>query len=674
MAPYEYSVLDERASEIRLMTLLPGRFEDDISIAMETVVLTKECIPQYEALSYVWGTKENPVDISVKARKTKRSKSYPMLGRRRWWRPKVCSLGTISVTQNLATALPYLRKQETPRVFWIDAICVNQQDRAERGHQVKRMAAVYSMASRVIAWLGPESQNSTLGLRALNNLGAQLQVDWNIHKVTSVSTGETITAGSDPLKNDEIWDSVGDVMGRPWFERLWIWQEVRLAREAYLFCGNEGLPWESFRRAMVNLYIASAPAEFAHLIRRCYNIISYRDYVAGALDALDSMLEFASSTSCSDPRDKIFAILNLAQESETRGLDPDYSKPVEAVFQDLVLHYAFNLQSLKILTQCELRDDTGGIKLPTWVPDWTVPRLSDTLLFSASCSNSKPRVRYQDGKVLAATGVHVAVVRRVQTLPNPAGPEDRLTGAEIKDAIRAIIVPRIQSLSFSERDATIISLCRTICGNTFADTHSPPDSNFPTSETCRKYIHRILDSTRDTALGYSPEKQHSHAQVAASIKGRSFFTTADGYIGLAPIATKPDDEVCVLLGCQTPLVLRPCGDGFHKVVGECYIDGFMDGAACLGPLPSNWQLVLRYFDKYSVDYYVFLHHQTGEFQIEDPRLGPLPAGWYISDHERKDAYNLFANDETGESTLFDPRMTPEALTARGVEMTEFQLV
>ena len=665
MAPYEYSALDEDASEIRLMTLLPGQFEDDIFITMETVVLTKEHIPQYEALSYVWGSKENPMDINVKARKPKRSKTFSLLGlsRRR----------TISVTQNLATALPYLRKRDKPRVFWIDAICVNQQDPAERGHQVKRMAAVYCMARQVMVWLGPESQNSTLALRALDHLGSQLRIDWHLKKMTSVLTGQLITQ-FDETFDHETWKSMGHLLGRPWFERLWIWQEVRLAREAYLLCGNEGLPWETLRRAILYLQQAPKPAGFRHLFERCYHLVDYRDYVAGVFDNLEHMLDRSRSASCSDPRDKIFAVLSLVRKDDTRGLDPDYSKPAEAVFQDVVLHYTSNLQSLKILTHCALRDDTGGMRLPTWVPDWTVPRLGDTIRLSASCLNLKPRVRYQDGKVLAATGVHVAVIDCVQTLPQRAGPEEQFSADDIEDAIRAVIVPRIESLSLPERDVTVMSLCRTFCCNTFADVYSPPDSNFSSLENCRKSIYRIVETTRDTALELSPEERVVFATLRDSIKGRSFFTTVDGYIGLAPMATKPGDEVCVLLGCQTPLVLRPCGDGSHKVVGECYIDGFMDGAACLSPLPNKWQLVLRYFEKYSGLYKAFLDHQTGEFQIEDPRLGPLPAGWYICDHERKDAWNLYANDETGERTQFDPRMTPEALTARGVKIGEFRLV
>ena len=669
MAPYKYSALNESASEIRLMTLLPGQIEDDISITMETVILTKEDTPQYEALSYVWGSEEDPVDILVEARKPNRSSSLRLSRRRRL---PACSLGIISVTQDLATALPYLRKVDKPRVFWIDAICVNQQDRAERGHQVKRMAAVYSMASQVIVWLGPESQNSTLALRALGRLGSQVRVNWNSLKIISVSTGEDILVPSNPFENYEILKSVGDLLRRPWFGRLWIWQEVRLAREAYLFCGNEWLPWETLRRAVSYFSRALVPAGIGHhLVERCYDLITYPDYVASVFDDLTHMLENARSANCSDPRDKIFAVLSLAHKSQTRGLDPDYSKPAEAIFQNLVLHYTSNIQSLDILTHCELRDENCGMKLPTWVPDWTVPRLSEAIWLSASCKRSKPRVRYRDGTVLTATGVHVAVIKSLETLLQPG---DQTPVLHYENAIRALIVPKIESLSLSERDATIISLCRTLCCNTFTDRYSPPDSTFASFEICRNYINWIIDTTRDTALEHSLEKQRYLNIMRSRTKGRSFLTTVDGQIGLAPIATKPGDEVAVLLGCQSPLVLRPCGDGYHKVVGECYIDGFMDGAACLGPLPSKWQLTLRYFEEYSGYYDAFLDHQTGEFQIEDPRLGPLPAGWYIGDHEERDAWNFYANDETGEETTFDPRMTPEALTARGVEMREFQLV
>ena len=215
-------------------------------------------------------------------------------------------------------------------------------------------------------------------------------------------------------------------------------------------------------------------------------------------------------------------------------------------------------------------------------------------------------------------GVHVALIKCVETLPQPAGPDKNLSVSEIEDAIQALIVPKMESISLSARDATVNSLCRTFGCNAFADRYSPPTSNFASFEVSRRYLNRIIDRTRGTALEESRQIVFYYLPQARSvIRGRSFFTTNDGYIGLAPIATKPGDQVCILLGCQSPLVLRPCGDGSHRVVGECYIDGFMDGAACLGPLPSKWQLVWRYFKEYSRHYRAFLDHQTGEFRTED---------------------------------------------------------
>ena len=56
--------------------------------------------------------------------------------------PGYCS-GTLPVTVNLFHALKYLRHEAISRTFWIDAICVNQEDLDERGKQVQRMADIY---------------------------------------------------------------------------------------------------------------------------------------------------------------------------------------------------------------------------------------------------------------------------------------------------------------------------------------------------------------------------------------------------------------------------------------------------------------------------------------------------------------------------------------------------
>lgn len=98
---YRYASLNEEAHEIRLLKLLPSTFSSEVRLLLDRATFIKSCVPDFEALSYAWGSAENPVNISIQ---------------QSGWK-------TLPVTQNLAEALPYLRYQDRPRVLWIDAIC-----------------------------------------------------------------------------------------------------------------------------------------------------------------------------------------------------------------------------------------------------------------------------------------------------------------------------------------------------------------------------------------------------------------------------------------------------------------------------------------------------------------------------------------------------------------------
>lgn len=64
--------------------------------------------------------------------------------------------------------------------------------------------------------------------------------------------------------------------------------------------------------------------------------------------------------------------------------------------------------------------------------------------------------------------------------------------------------------------------------------------------------------------------------TVVSLVGRRLFTTVSGFIGLAPETAQSGDVIAVVLGCNFPVVLRPCGDEY-RIVGECYAHGLMDG-------------------------------------------------------------------------------------------------
>ena len=63
--------------------------------------------------------------------------------------------------------------------------------------------------------------------------------------------------------------------------------------------------------------------------------------------------------------------------------------------------------------------------------------------------------------------------------------------------------------------------------------------------------------------------------------GRRLITTTKGNIGLAPSGVRREDQVCVLLGCLVPLILR-LKDRRSQVIGDAYIHGMMHDEAIYG--------------------------------------------------------------------------------------------
>jgi hypothetical protein len=67
------------------------------------------------------------------------------------------------------------------------------------------------------------------------------------------------------------------------------------------------------------------------------------------------------------------------------------------------------------------------------------------------------------------------------------------------------------------------------------------------------------------------------AVIFASVN-RTFFISRKGYMGMGPEIMEKEDMICVILGCNVPLVLRKVRD-HYLLVGECFVWGLMDGEA-----------------------------------------------------------------------------------------------
>lgn len=112
---------------LRLLTPMPGKENNKLQCRIHALPIL-EAEDAYEAVSYTWGDSRKTASI-------------------------ICHDRELPITNNLANALKQLHDPTKPRLLWIDAICINQGDGIEKGHQVKRMGNIYQSDKRVIVWL-----------------------------------------------------------------------------------------------------------------------------------------------------------------------------------------------------------------------------------------------------------------------------------------------------------------------------------------------------------------------------------------------------------------------------------------------------------------------------------------------------------------------------------------
>jgi hypothetical protein len=192
MASTIYEALDRNTQEIRLVTILPA---SPFSKPIECVVGkgTLRDVPTYIALSYTWS------DPSVTA-------AVFIDGIER------------QITTNLESTLRHIRDEVNPVVLWADAICINQSDTAERNHQVQLMRQIYSGVD-VLAWLGEEEDGSGEAIEFIRDWGPKLR-----ELLCTDFTTEDINSFFQP----GMLESVGRLLNRPWWEKLWTVREIVL--------------------------------------------------------------------------------------------------------------------------------------------------------------------------------------------------------------------------------------------------------------------------------------------------------------------------------------------------------------------------------------------------------------------------------------------------------------
>ncbi|KAI8630561.1 heterokaryon incompatibility protein-domain-containing protein [Xylariaceae sp. FL1651] len=403
---YEYSVLSYPDS-IRVFVLFAA---SDSATPIQGDIIEQRLSDSgtqqgYTALSYAWGDQHCTYTI--------------IIGKRQ-----------LRIGRNLYSALRNLRRKDRPIRLWVDAICINQDDVNERNHQVQQMRSIYSSAFQTIIYLGSENGSHT-EFSAWNFL--ERHATWAMNINRDRDPGRPAEIEKRTNFRGELPDVEIDVLVRPWFRRLWVFQEVVVSKSLSVQCGSRRISWDDFCKIILLSPRYHDPYGFSldhtnkiEIVRNMFQArcayqelygmghilppwrAQVRTYTYNSLNILD-LLHRARSLESSDPKNKIFGLLGIAS-----GIDVDhwhfaidYSQDCRTLYVTFARNIMFATKNYDILSYVDHSFVNTGLlhnhgALPSWVPNWDqsqwanlVPELTRTIISTLDPESEIQKIKNQ---------------------------------------------------------------------------------------------------------------------------------------------------------------------------------------------------------------------------------------------------------------------------------------
>lgn len=591
-----YQTLPENS--IRILELQPGELHEALECRLIVQQITEE--NAYEAISYVWGNPARDVLIT-------------------------CSGTSTGITFNLGQALTAFRYKNTLRRLWADAICINQEDNGERERQVGLMRLIYSSAQNILGWIGPDPGSAELAVDFMRKFNREPDVYIRSAK-TLLALGEEKKVEGNLEPGWRIWMAIKELFEQQFFHRVWIIQELGLAKQALLYYGLVAVDWREVSRFV---FIMDNQAAFLvnHLQLKSWianhtNLIWHTLCDGRPKYSFIEVLNWARVHQATDPRDRIYGFLGHPSATDIFGqlvAQPDYNASAGEVFISFAMSWVNKTKELFILSAVDRNLEEPVGDFPTWVPAWNTA--SQTALFIYA-SIASPRsdafisIIEIDGKAaLRVRGFAVDTVAAYSVL---------IDGAEI--AVSNLENERRKKIPFLlDRIWETLALSPALAN----PTHEVLDqltltlvSGFQDGKPAIQILEthradfaaylREFESIRDDGPGFMlssfpPQLRRALRDLEAKgsaarfvqhmnfiFAGRRVFVTSNGHIGLGPQNMKAGDVCCVLIGSVVPIVLRRKeSSNAYLLVGEAILQPYMNLEAF--SLAREGKLKLREF-------------------------------------------------------------------------------
>lgn len=592
---YQYEPLPSH-EHTRVLVLEPGPNNSDNNVtplvgSLRLFDLCDKTLEPFEAISYVWGPRSRTHVILIGGR-------------------------PLPITASLRNALLQTRLPDRPRTLWADAICIDQSDRTEKGHQVAAMGRIYRKSRRTLICLGvqhPEAARKTA--RLIGKVNAMIE---NIQQMLGFSGAKgsfPYPATTCSLVNDPLWESGWNFMlEQPWFKRGWVVQEASLGPDADILWASVHIGWDSVLR--VNYWL-KCRGRFVHRARdtkvpsdlsihHLYNfacrhpeeaLLFDRNVMQASTASTLTMLFETRSFELSDPRDRIYAFMGL---DTTDGfmlglqLEPDYNRPHLDIYREFAVQYIKKTGDLSILSYVKHNEESlakAGRRtvsdrpatpksMPSWIPRWDLGRSLMLPFQTKQIDRPKEFMFREGGSVLGVRGLILGSVEYStrQELSFPPGRADLISRGLLllwKD-VTAQSFPEDGPYSGREAFAFFDLLCPRRQFSTFKEW----------SASRADFVH-MLQSTRQQQenVGHAPGKVKTLAERIRRRGPRRFVILSRGYYGIAPPVAQNGDAFALIYGTKTLSLLRPIEDrpGHYTIVGPIYVESKM----VLDPHGSN---------------------------------------------------------------------------------------
>jgi hypothetical protein len=487
------------------------------------------------------------------------------------------------------------------------------------------MRDIYRHAAAVAVWLGEEDAHSAMALEPL--------FIQNLH-TPGGSANEWRAVIEDPR-----WKAVSELARRPWWGRVWVIQEIAVAGQLIAVCGSNAQPWNVVYR---NLKFVSdlESALGSGTVTAPDNSLQYAKQTCDfrkefsqssqspSLDLLTLLQKFRHYEA-SDPRDKVYALLGLS----TALIKPDYSISVRDAFKTVARYIVQGTNSLDILAYACPSHIEGAV--PSWVPDWNkpmpdahVPLRTSPLgtlekLFSAG-GQSNPVVSFSNNcDVIIVRGIFIDELMELSDVSGDQAISTiklwheqfkaislthnlhQYSGAGEREFFRTIIadtclgsrannehIMRLQSYFYStdqsqgDYEAAVtklredaVKIDRAVANREGEIVEITMDESLDVmAQFILKAVQMEVSPNPKKRPWFEPGNDGAWEDVLRATTTRRFFYTRTGLIGLCPGEAAVGDPIFVPLGASVPLLLKPAG-AHYRLIGECYVNGFMDGKA-----------------------------------------------------------------------------------------------